>query len=276
MAHELNIIPGTEWGFFTLPRPMCIAGPCSAESEEQVMETARGLAAFGIHVFRAGIWKPRTHPGSFEGVGTPGLRWLRRVKQELGMKVCTEVASEKHVLECIKYGVDVVWIGARTSANPFLMQEIADALEGTDIPVLVKALTQHPGALVVGSRNLSAENMPGGNTFANRFSNFWFRVQTARTLPDTQTGYRAYPLDRLPDLRLLTARYEAELTLLVFSAWKGVELVPVPIRVCYPEDRVTSFRPFHDFFRISLLNTGLCLLALVYGYPRLLLERLCR
>ncbi len=138
MSHELDIIPGTQWGFFTLPRPMCIAGPCSAESEEQVMETARGLSAFGIHVFRAGIWKPRTHPGSFEGVGTPGLKWLRRVKQELGMKVCTEVASEKHVLECIKYGVDVIWIGARTSANPFLMQEIADALEGTDIPVLVK------------------------------------------------------------------------------------------------------------------------------------------
>ena len=138
MSHKLDIIPGTQWGFFTLPRPMCIAGPCSAESEEQVMETARGLAAFGIHVFRAGIWKPRTHPGSFEGVGTPGLKWLRRVKQELGMKVCTEVASEKHVLECIKYGVDVIWIGARTSANPFLMQEIADALEGTDIPVLVK------------------------------------------------------------------------------------------------------------------------------------------
>ena len=138
MAHELDIIPGTEWGFFTLPRPMCIAGPCSAESEEQVMETARGLNAFGIHVYRAGIWKPRTHPGSFEGVGTPGLKWLKRVKQELGMKVCTEVASEKHVLECIKYGVDIVWVGARTSANPFLMQEIAAALSGTDIPVLVK------------------------------------------------------------------------------------------------------------------------------------------
>ena len=138
MAHELDLVPAAEWGFFTLPRPMCIAGPCSAESEEQVMETARGLNAFGIHVFRAGIWKPRTHPGSFEGVGTQGLRWLRKVKETYGMKVCTEVASEKHVLECIKYGVDMVWIGARTSANPFLMQEIADALEGTDIPVLVK------------------------------------------------------------------------------------------------------------------------------------------
>ena len=138
MAYELDIIPGTEWGFFTLPRPMCIAGPCSAETEEQVMETAKGLSEFGIHVYRAGIWKPRTHPGSFEGVGTPGLKWLRKVKETYGMKVCTEVASEKHVRECIKYGVDIVWIGARTSANPFLMQEIADALEGTDIPVLVK------------------------------------------------------------------------------------------------------------------------------------------
>ena len=138
MAHELDIIPGSEWGFFTLPRPMCIAGPCSAETEEQVMETAKGLHAFGIHVYRAGIWKPRTHPGSFEGVGTPGLKWLKKVKETYGMKVCTEVATEKHVLECIKYGVDVIWIGARTSANPFLMQEIADALSGTDIPVLVK------------------------------------------------------------------------------------------------------------------------------------------
>ena len=138
MAHELDILPVTEWGFFTLPRPMCIAGPCSAETEEQVMETARGLASFGIHVFRAGIWKPRTHPGCFEGIGTPGLKWLKRVKDELGMKVCTEVATEKHVMECLKYGVDMVWLGARTSTNPFLMQEIADALSGTDIPVLVK------------------------------------------------------------------------------------------------------------------------------------------
>ena len=138
MAHPLDIVPGSEWGFFTYPRPMVIAGPCSAESEEQVLETARGLAAFGIHVFRAGIWKPRTHPGSFEGVGTPGLRWLKRVKEELGMKICTEVATEKHVHECIKFGLDMVWIGARTSANPFLMQEIADALRDTDIPVLVK------------------------------------------------------------------------------------------------------------------------------------------
>lgn len=138
MEKILDIVPVSEWGFFTLPRPMVIAGPCSAESEEQVMETALGLRKFGINVFRAGIWKPRTHPGSFEGVGTQGLRWLRRVKEETGMKVCTEVAGEKHVYECIKYGVDMVWIGARTTANPFLVQEIAEALKDTDIPVLVK------------------------------------------------------------------------------------------------------------------------------------------
>ncbi|MBQ7751038.1 MAG: bifunctional 3-deoxy-7-phosphoheptulonate synthase/chorismate mutase type II [Bacteroidales bacterium] len=138
MAKTLDIVPVSEWGFFTLPRPMVIAGPCSAESQEQVLETAAGLAAFGIHVFRAGIWKPRTHPGSFEGVGTPGLKWLQQVKRDYGMKVATEVAGDKHVFECIKYGVDMVWLGARTTANPFLVQEIADALSDTDIPVLVK------------------------------------------------------------------------------------------------------------------------------------------
>ena len=138
MGKALDIIPVGEWGFFTLPRPMVIAGPCSAESEEQVLETARGLAAWGIHMFRAGIWKPRTHPGSFEGVGAPGLKWLKKVKEETGMHVCTEVANEKHVYECLKYGVDLLWVGARTTANPFLMQEIADALRDTDVPVLVK------------------------------------------------------------------------------------------------------------------------------------------
>lgn len=117
---------------------MIIAGPCSAETEMQVMMTAKGLAEQGIKVYRAGIWKPRTHPGSFEGIGAPGLKWLQRAQKELGMKVCTEVASEKHVFECIKHGVDMLWIGARTSANPFLMQEIAEALRDTDIPVLVK------------------------------------------------------------------------------------------------------------------------------------------
>ena len=119
-------------------RPLLIAGPCSAETEEQVMNTARSLAECGVKIFRAGIWKPRTKPGGFEGVGTEGLRWLKEVKAETGMYTATEVATAKHVFEALKYGVDILWIGARTSANPFAMQEIADALEGVDIPVLVK------------------------------------------------------------------------------------------------------------------------------------------
>ena len=135
---KLDIIPLYEWGMFTEPRPSVVAGPCSAETEEQVMETAKGLREMGINVFRAGIWKPRTHPGCFEGIGVPGLKWLQKAKKEYGLKISTEVASEKHVFECLKAGVDLVWIGARTTSNPFLVQEIADALEGTDIPVLVK------------------------------------------------------------------------------------------------------------------------------------------
>ena len=135
---KLEISPMYEWGMFTEPKPSVVAGPCSAESEEQVMETAKGLKEMGINVFRAGIWKPRTHPGCFEGVGAVGLKWLQRVQKEYGLKVATEVAGEKHVAECLKHGVDMVWLGARTTANPFLVQEIADALKGTDIPVLVK------------------------------------------------------------------------------------------------------------------------------------------
>ena len=135
---KLDIIPLYDWGMFTEPRPSVVAGPCSAETEEQVMETAKGLRELGINVYRAGIWKPRTHPGSFEGVGAEGLRWMQKVKKEYGLKISTEVASEKHVFECLKFGVDLVWLGARTTANPFLVQEIADALKDTDIPVLVK------------------------------------------------------------------------------------------------------------------------------------------
>lgn len=119
-------------------RPIIIAGPCSAESREQVLTTAASLAAKGIKIFRAGIWKPRTKPGGFEGVGAVGLPWLKEVKQTTGMLVATEVATPYHVFEAIKAGIDILWIGARTVANPFAMQELADSLKGTDIPVLIK------------------------------------------------------------------------------------------------------------------------------------------
>ena len=119
-------------------RPFVIAGPCSAETEEQVMTTARQLAMKGCHNFRAGAWKPRTKPGGFEGHGEPALKWLKQVKEETGMLVTTEVATPEHVELCLKYGIDILWIGARTSANPFAMQALADSLKGVDVPVFVK------------------------------------------------------------------------------------------------------------------------------------------
>ncbi|WP_266206343.1 bifunctional 3-deoxy-7-phosphoheptulonate synthase/chorismate mutase type II [Pontibacter kalidii] len=131
--------------------PLVIAGPCSAESEEQVMQTAGALKQLGIHLFRAGIWKPRTRPGSFEGVGTQGLAWLHRVRRELGMKVATEVATARHVEEALKQEIDVLWIGARTTVNPFAVQDIADALRGVDIPVMVKNPVNPDLALWIGA-----------------------------------------------------------------------------------------------------------------------------
>lgn len=115
-----------------------IAGPCSAESPQQLMDSARGLTGCGVSIFRAGLWKPRTHPGSFEGVGAEGLPWLVAVREETGLPVMTEVAGTKHVEVCLKAGLDALWIGARTTTNPFLVQEIADALAGVDIPVWIK------------------------------------------------------------------------------------------------------------------------------------------
>lgn len=119
-------------------RLIVMAGPCSAETEEQVITTARQLAAKGCHMFRAGVWKPRTKPGGFEGNGETALPWLKTVKEETGMLVATEVATPEHVELSLKYGVDILWVGARTTANPFAMQALADSLLGVDIPMFVK------------------------------------------------------------------------------------------------------------------------------------------
>ena len=133
MNLESILLPGID-----PKRPIVIAGPCSAESEEQVLATAHQLASKGIKIFRAGIWKPRTKPGGFEGIGVVGLPWMKKVKEETGMYVATEVANKDHVFEALKAGIDILWIGARTTVNPFAVQEIADALRGVDIPILVK------------------------------------------------------------------------------------------------------------------------------------------
>ena len=119
-------------------RLMVIAGPCSAETEEQVLRTARELASKGCHMFRAGVWKPRTKPGGFEGNGEKALPWIKRVKDETGMLVGIEVATPEHVELALKYDIDILWIGARTTANPFAVQALADALVGADKTVLVK------------------------------------------------------------------------------------------------------------------------------------------
>ncbi|MBQ8452705.1 MAG: bifunctional 3-deoxy-7-phosphoheptulonate synthase/chorismate mutase type II [Prevotella sp.] len=133
---ELNLKP------LNLPsdnvRPFVIAGPCSAETEEQTLATARQLALKGCHNFRAGVWKPRTKPGGFEGCGEKALPWMAEVKKETGMLISTEVATPKHVELALQYGIDILWIGARTTANPFAMQALADSLRGVDIPVFVK------------------------------------------------------------------------------------------------------------------------------------------
>lgn len=148
----------------------------------------------------------------------------------------------------------------------------------SDLPLFAEACAADPEALIVGSRSFLNPNMPQKNSFANKFSNFWFAVQTGIRLPDTQTGYRLYPLQRMKGMKPLCHRYEAELELLVRSAWRAIPLKSISINVFYPskEERVTHFRPTVDFIRISLLNTLLCLLAIVYGYPSMALRKLFR
>ena len=138
MKHSLDILPLKSW-LDTGDKPLIIAGPCSAETEEQLVSTAHLLANTGkVNVLRAGIWKPRTRPGEFEGIGSIGLEWMKRAKEETGLLTATEVATAKHVEEALAAGIDILWIGARSTANPFTVQEIADALQGVDVPVLIK------------------------------------------------------------------------------------------------------------------------------------------
>lgn len=139
----------------------------------------------------------------------------------------------------------------------------------SNIADFVQANISHPDTLIVGQRNLEGVERSSGSNFANKFSNFWFYVQTGEKLSDTQTGYRLYPLKRLRGLCMLTSRYEAELELMVFASWHGVKIISIPIEVYYPpqDERVSHFRPVMDFVRISLLNTILCVLAVVYALP---------
>jgi chorismate mutase len=138
MKLNLDIQPLSSWVKVS-SEPLLISGPCSAETEDQLIATAHLLASTGkVSVLRAGIWKPRTRPGEFEGIGSIGLTWLKRAKEETGLPTAVEVATAKHVEEALAAGVDILWIGARSTANPFTVQEIADALRGVDVPVMIK------------------------------------------------------------------------------------------------------------------------------------------
>lgn len=151
MKPDLAVEPLASW-IQTDGKPLIIAGPCSAETEEQLVETTRQLAQLGsVHVIRAGVWKPRTRPGSFEGMGEAALPWIQRAKAETGLPFAVEVATPEHIELALKYGVDILWIGARTTVNPFNVQEIADALRGVDVPVLIKNPVNPDLALWIGA-----------------------------------------------------------------------------------------------------------------------------
>ncbi len=139
-----------------------------------------------------------------------------------------------------------------------------------DLPVFLNNIDDNPNAILIGSRNLKHKNMPGKSSFANKFSNFWFKLETGLNIPDTQSGFRLYPLQTIKNIKLFSGKYEFELEIIVKASWKNIEIIPVPIDVHYPdkEDRVTHFRPFKDFVRISLLNTILVPMALFYYRPR--------
>ena len=147
-----------------------------------------------------------------------------------------------------------------------------------DLPRFIERIEQVPDSLLIGARNLTADNMPSKNTFANRFSNFWYRVETGQRLEDTQSGFRLYPLHKLQHIRFITSRYEFEVEIIVRAAWRGVRVENIPIKVYYPpqEERVSHFRPLRDFTRISLLNTVLVLYALLFYYPWRFLRSLTR
>lgn len=177
---ELNTVPIARWAN-GLERPFVIAGPCSAESHEQVLATAAALAG-KVQWFRAGVWKPRTRPNSFEGVGSNGLKWLVDAKEQTGLPVITEVAKAKHVEECLEHGIDALWVGARTTPNPFAVQEIADALQGVDIPVLVKNPINPDLQLWVGA--LERFHKAGINRLAAVHRGFsWFERTPFRNAP---------------------------------------------------------------------------------------------
>lgn len=196
-----------------------------------------------------------------------------------------------HILEC-RRDITLISYSANKGKGHALKTGFARALEkgfrylitidsdgqhyADDIPLFVERIEKSPDSLIIGARNLTAENMPGKNTFANKFSNFWFKIETGITLSDTQSGYRLYPLKKLENMRFITPRYEFELEVIVRAVWRGVEVYNIPVKVYYPDaaERISHFRPLRDFTRISVLNTFLVIRALLYYYPLLFIGSL--
>ncbi|MGZ3863729.1 MAG: DUF2062 domain-containing protein [Bacteroidia bacterium] len=146
----------------------------------------------------------------------------------------------------------------------------------SDLDLFLQKIKEHPDSLIIGSRNMSTENVPGKSSFGNKFSNFWFWVETGLSMPDTQSGYRLYPIQKMKNIRFFTSRFEFEIEVLVKAAWEGIKIIPLAVQVYYPkkEERVSHFRPGKDFFRISLLNTYLVPLAFIWKRPRLFIKNL--
>ena len=183
-----------------LDHPLVIAGPCSAETEEQVLKIAHELKDTDVNYFRAGIWKPRTRPGNFEGVGSLGLKWLQSVKRQTGMKVCTEVANAAHVKLALEADVDLLWIGARSTVSPFIMQEIADALEGTDKPVLIKNPVNPDLALWLGGiERIYSSGVKNIGAIHRGFSTY--QKSKFRNIPEWQLAIEFQ--NRFPDIPLI-------------------------------------------------------------------------
>ncbi len=212
MKANLDVLPLSSW-IDTAGKPLIIAGPCSAETEEQVRETVGQIAAEGYaHVIRAGVWKPRTRPGSFEGMGEAALPWLVQMKKETGLPIAIEVATPQHIELALKYGIDILWIGARTTVNPFNVQDLADALKGVDVPVLIKNPVNPDLALWVGAferiagagiKKMAAIHRGFSNAQETKFRNspMWQMAVELKTLfpqlpligdPSHMAGKRAY------------------------------------------------------------------------------------
>lgn len=175
-----------DWGV-GIKKPAIIAGPCSAETEEQLLETTQRIKEQGVEIIRAGIWKPRTRPNNFEGIGEEALRWIQNVKKETGLKFAVEVATPKHVYEAIKHNIDILWVGARSTTNPFTVQEIAEALRGADVPVLVKNPINPDLALWLGAiERISNVGVTKIGAIHRGFSSF------------KQTRFRNLPMWQIP------------------------------------------------------------------------------